>query len=239
MIGKQKEAFWGHFTHWSEERKMTGLLVAGILDMAIVYPLVSVVESNVAIYVINSVVISAILLFGLVTLTPGKIGRRVIGAVVIAAISLRLVHLVFGADWLTGWEISLSLITVIMFVYLLLRDVYKEGPVTRLRIEGAVAAYLLIALAFAAAYHMTSYLVPGAFRFPDGAPNVGDPRFGFNFHYYSFTTITTLGYGDIVPVHPFARTLAMIEALIGQLYPATLLARLVSLYILHSQRPDK
>jgi hypothetical protein len=125
MTGKQKEGFWGHFTHWSEERKMTGLLVAGILDMAIVYPLVSVVESNVAIYVINSVVISAILLFGLVTLTPGKIARRAIGAVVIAAISLRLVHLVFGADWLTGWEISLSLITVIIFVYLLLRDVYK------------------------------------------------------------------------------------------------------------------
>ena len=47
--------------------------------------------------------------------------------------------------------------------------------------------------------------------------------------YFSFTTLTTLGYGDIMPVHPIARSLSNIEAIIGQVYPATLLARLVSL----------
>ena len=47
--------------------------------------------------------------------------------------------------------------------------------------------------------------------------------------YFSFVTLTSVGYGDIVPVHPFARSLANIEAIIGQLYPATLLARLVTL----------
>ena len=47
--------------------------------------------------------------------------------------------------------------------------------------------------------------------------------------YFSFTTLTTLGYGDIMPVHPIARSLSNVEAIIGQVYPATLLARLVSL----------
>jgi hypothetical protein len=51
--------------------------------------------------------------------------------------------------------------------------------------------------------------------------------------YFSFSTLTSVGYGDIVPVHPFARSLTNVEAIIGQLYPATLLARLVSL----GQRP--
>jgi hypothetical protein len=50
-----------------------------------------------------------------------------------------------------------------------------------------------------------------------------------NLIYFSFVTLTTIGYGDIVPVHPYARGLANLEAVIGQLYPATLLARLVTL----------
>ena len=120
-----------------------------------------------------------------------------------------------------------------------LRYVYKKGPVTRERIEGAVAAYLLITIAFALGYILISFLIPGAFRFPDKPPNIGDPRFGYIFHYFSISTITTVGYGDIVPVHPFSRTLATIEALVGQLYPAILLARLVSLSVVHSERSDK
>ena len=54
-----------------------------------------------------------------------------------------------------------------------------------------------------------------------------------NLIYFSFVTLTSVGYGDIVPVHPFARGLANIEAIIGQLYPATLLARLVTLELVH------
>jgi hypothetical protein len=54
--------------------------------------------------------------------------------------------------------------------------------------------------------------------------------------YFSFVTLTTTGYGDIVPVHPLARSLCNVEAIIGQLYPATLLARLVSLE-LQGRRP--
>jgi hypothetical protein len=53
--------------------------------------------------------------------------------------------------------------------------------------------------------------------------------------YYSFVTLTTVGYGDITPLHPTARSLAMAEALIGQLYPAILIARLVSLRITPSR----
>jgi len=49
--------------------------------------------------------------------------------------------------------------------------------------------------------------------------------------YFSFVTLTTIGYGDIVPIHPVARSLCNLESIIGQLYPATLLARMVSLEI--------
>jgi hypothetical protein len=74
---------------------------------------------------------------------------------------------------------------------------------------------------------------PGAFLIL-GAPATYDtmlPRL----LYYSFTTLTTLGYGDITPIHPYARSLAVLESLVGVIYPAVLIARLVSLDVIDEQ----
>jgi hypothetical protein len=71
-------------------------------------------------------------------------------------------------------------------------------------------------------------LIPGAFsgiRFEDG------PALQSNLIYFSFVTLTSTGFGDIVPLHPLARSLCNVEGIIGQLFPATLLARLVSLEV--------
>ncbi len=105
------------------------------------------------------------------------------------------------------------------------------------RIQGATAAYLLIAFSFALAYFLLEFLVPGSFRFPGGEANLNSESWRV-FYYYSIITLTTLGYGDIIPVHPVARNLAAAEALIGQLYPAILLARLVTLHA-QTTRPKK
>jgi hypothetical protein len=55
------------------------------------------------------------------------------------------------------------------------------------------------------------------------------------FPYYRFTTLTTLGYGDITPIHPYARSLAVLESLVGVIYPAVLIARMVSLDVVDEQ----
>jgi voltage-gated potassium channel Kch len=230
----------GYLTEsWSEERKMTGLVIALMFDIVIGYPLASVISSSVAIQLINDLVISAVLSLGLFALTRHKITRMVLGGIILIVISVRSVRYFFGAHWLLGWDILLSLVAVIAFVSLTMRYAYKEGPLASQRIQAAVAAYLLITIAFALGYVLISFVMPGAFRFPDKAPNIEDPRFGYIFHYFSISTITTVGYGDIVPVHPFSQTLATIEALVGQLYPAILLARLVSLSVVDSRRSDK
>ena len=224
---------------WSEERKMTGLVIALTFDIVIGYPLVSVIGSSVAIRLINDLVLSAVLLMGLFALTRHQITRMVLGGIILIVISVRSVRYFFGTNWLLGWDSLLSLVAVIAFVSFTMRYAYKEGPVTSQRIQAAVAAYLLVTIAFALGYILISFLIPGGFRFPDKGPEIDDPRFGYIFHYFSISTITTLGFGDVVPVHPFGRTLATIEALVGQLYPAILLARLVSLSVVDSRRSDK
>ncbi len=237
MMGRKKGNIFGYLPEsWSEERKLTGLLIALTFDTVIGYPLVNVLGSSVAIQLTNDLVLSAVLLLGLFALTRHNIARTVLGGIILIVISVRSARFVLGAHWLRGWDILLSLVAIIAFVSITLRYVYKEGRVTSQRIQAAVAAYLLITLAFALGYMLISFLIPGAFGFADKAPNIDDPRFGYIFHYFSISTITTLGYGDIVPVHPFARTLATVEALVGQLFPAILLARLVSLSVVDRQR---
>ena len=108
------------------------------------------------------------------------------------------------------------------------RTVFAQGRISFHRIVGAVLLYLLIALAFVSLFILVGLLVPNAFS---GLVFGDNEKLASNLIYFSFVTLTSTGYGDIYPVHPIARSLCNLETIIGQLYPATLLARLVSLEI--------
>jgi hypothetical protein len=112
------------------------------------------------------------------------------------------------------------------------RAVFGPGDVNYHRVMGAILLYLTIGATFVALYTFVGLSVPGAFS---GIPMDDSPALPSNFIYFSFVTLTSTGYGEIVPVHPFARSLCNIEGIIGQLYPATLLARLVSLAVANRQ----
>ena len=106
-------------------------------------------------------------------------------------------------------------------------QVNRKGPVTGHRVRGAVAGYLLLGLSCAYAYALIDFLIPGAFQMP-AADLQSRKAQSDAFLYFSIVTLTTLGYGDITAVHPVARSVVMIEALLGQLDPAILIARLVT-----------
>jgi len=112
--------------------------------------------------------------------------------------------------------------------------VFGPGRVTFHRVRGAIAIYLQISLMFTFLYLMMLRLVPAAFTpaihltGPTGDVLRGASG-GSQMVYFSLVTLTSIGYGDIVPVHPLVRSFATMEAVIGQLFPATILARLVTL----------
>jgi hypothetical protein len=113
------------------------------------------------------------------------------------------------------------------FIVLILRQVLRAGPITPRRIQGSVAVYLLLGLLWAVLYESVELLRPGSFRMGTQTGGAHLPQLG----YFSFTTLTTLGFGDILPVSPFARSLVVLEALVGQLFPVILIARLVAMEI--------
>jgi hypothetical protein len=108
--------------------------------------------------------------------------------------------------------------------------VFAPGRVTYHHVMGAVLLYLVIAVSFVPLFAFAGSLVPNSFS---GISMQDNPALASSLIYFSFVTLTTTGYGDVFPLHPIARSLCNLEAVIGQLYPATLLARLVTLEMKH------
>lgn len=124
---------------------------------------------------------------------------------------------------------------ILFFSYsiaILLGFVFKSNVITRDVIYAAVVGYLFIGILWADFYVIFEYLKPGSFSF-SGEHIARNP---FDFTYYSFVTLTTLGYGDITPLTAKTKSFAMIEALIGQFYLTILIARLVGLHISRKTR---
>ncbi len=122
-----------------------------------------------------------------------------------------------------------ELVSLLLLLLVVLGQTFRAGPVTTHRIQGGIAAYLLLGVVWAEAYGLVASVYPGAF-----SGTLGDTVGQRRWIYFSFVTLCTVGYGDIVPVHPAARSLAMLEAVTGPLYIAILLARLVSLAMARS-----
>jgi hypothetical protein len=120
------------------------------------------------------------------------------------------------------------LITGITLAWAVTPAVFGPGRVTHHHIMGAILLYLTIAVIFVSLFTFVGSAVPKAFS---GLAVQDSPALASSLIYFSFTTLTTTGYGDIFPVHPIARSLCNLEGIFGQLYPATLLARLVTLEI--------
>jgi len=201
--------------------------------------------------------VSLIAVYLVSALTTGRLGQalQVILVVVVTLIALRnaplspraamvarLVTLlgsaaaavlatVFDNDDVRGAASIWTGVLLLLTVTILVRQVLLLDTVTIQSIYGALSAYLLIGLMFASFFGAIGDLSAGDF-FVNGQP--ANLR---TFQYFSFTTLTTLGYGDFTAASNFGRAVAVLEALTGQIFLATLVARLVSAYRA-PQRPD-
>lgn len=129
-------------------------------------------------------------------------------------------------------ELGSALVTVAWLaaaISLVGKELLEQRKVNTNMIFGAVVVYLLAAVAFAYLYEVLELVQPGAFS---GLPEAGNQSaLGDALLYFSLVTLTTVGYGDILPVSGLARPLAVLEGVFGTLYLAVMIARLVGLNI--------
>lgn len=132
---------------------------------------------------------------------------------------------------------SLTLVFFVFIVYAMLSHVLRDEKVTADKIYGALSVYLLIGVTWALLFTVIEGIRPQSFLF-EHTQITSISEYIPHFIYYSFVTLTTLGYGDIIPITPFAKSLSYMEAVTGQMYVAVLIARLVGLHIVHSMKKD-
>lgn len=140
-----------------------------------------------------------------------------------AALLLRLAYLLAGASWLGTLAWAAGALFLATTCVVVLRHLMRPEEVTTDRIAGAVCVYLLLGAAWAFLYALVDHVRPGSFSLPASGGNE------VVFSYYSFSTLTTLGYGDVTPLTPTARTLSWMEAVTGQIFLAVIVATLVGL----------
>ena len=200
-----------------------------LIALALLFTFVPFVEEIEGGELIASFLFSLVLLSAILAVAERK--RVLVIALVLAvpAIAGRWINhfrpdLVPPAVFLVG-----GLILIIFVVAHLLRFVLRAPSVNTEVLCASISAYLMLGLMWTMAYWLVDQLTPGgAFSFNT---NTGTRSInGFNGFYFSFITLSTVGYGDITPVSRIARWLAAMEAMTGLLYVAVLIARLVSLY---------
>ena len=127
---------------------------------------------------------------------------------------------------------ALYLLFYLIFISSILSDIFKAPKVTKDSFCGVICVYLMIGIFYATLYQAVEYLMPGSFTNVNVMTHSKNSPGFFNMLYFSFITLATVGYGDITPLSPIAKSLVILESTTGVFYIAILVSHLIG----HSQR---
>jgi hypothetical protein len=212
-------------------RVRVGRFLFLLISMVLMFVLRPFLEGYIGINLLMDIFFSVIFFSGIYAVSEKK---------TFFFIGLFLALPVLLAEWLTHLvEIPSALFVGKLFgalfwaytATIILVHLFREKKITDDVIIGSICVYFLIGLMWAFIFSVLEIVQPGSFQIALGQ----DPDLS-HFNYYSFVTLTTLGYGDITPISDPARSLALLEAIMGILYIAILIARLVGIHIGQSLR---
>ena len=202
-------------------------LLAALLVLMIVQPVISDLygERNL---LFGYITFSMTLLLSIVSISQVRKWRAT--GVSLAVLGAIFSWLAFSLD--NQLMLYLFLIVDLLFLVLVtslaLQQIFFSESITIHNVVGALCVYILLGLIWAIAYYLVNLVMPGSFN-GNLSANLHMQIYGF--FYFSFVTLTTLGYGDILPQTATARTLVYMEAILGQFYMATLVAGLVAVHL--------
>jgi len=207
---------------WLRNRSLPLLAVTVVLLM--VYPFFDVPGRPAPRSV--TVLFALVPAFGMLTLGKVRSGSIAFAILLVGVLLRGEVEGQPETQLLVGWTGILVLVLYMLNIWILAQIIFRSSALVDDRVYGGVAVYLLLGIVFAVLHHRIGVLSPNAYR------NVAQTQVTSlnwaDFLYYSFSSMTTAGFGDIVPVSATARSATSLEAVVGVLYPAVLIARLVN-----------
>jgi Ion channel len=212
---------------WQERFRDPGLSVLLVLELCLVFVAAPLAAKGLTIArpIIESMVFAVVVIVVMLSRRRGAI------AVILLGLAARLASFPVGREWSPVAVLVLhrggNILAFSALTWVVLHLVYAPGRITFHRLQGAAVLYLNVAIIFAYVFTLMWELNPAGFA--NLAAPTGNPTELAIMLYFSLTTLTTTGYGDIIPVDPFARSLANLESVLGQFYLAITVARLVTL----------
>jgi hypothetical protein len=209
------------------------ILLIALLVIVISAPLLSVIRNGI---VLLNIVGAIVLLAGMYAVRERQQIFTTAAVLSILSVTGTSLLMTFPGHAMVIFSHATMILVLVFFAIAILHYVVRSGRVTADKIYAAICAYLLIAYAWAFGYAVLDEFQPGAFASPTEVARHDYVGRVMQMRYFSFITLATVGYGDIIPRTPGARTMAILEAILGQFYLVALIGRLVGLHIVHENR---
>ena len=228
----QRHRFWRHIPSIHIGGYMW--LLSALFVLLIIAPLLS--SSTIFTLRLSSLLSLLVLLAGIFAVSRSRIAVWTLSILALCAVLFQLLHHFGMGDWLAVTANFFALFFLVGLFLIVEYGVFSDRQVTVETLAGACCGYVLMAAIFASIYSIILQFNPEGLSLWEGATITSSDivfqgeQYGV-LGYFSIATLTTLGYGDIVPNSQGTRSIASIEAILGQLYLAVIVARLVGMYI--------
>jgi Ion channel len=176
-----------------------------------------------------------LMISGALTIEQSRLSKVLVFASVVASAIVLTVARFYPMALLHQIGSFLATLTLLLYCRIVLVLMFRHGPITWSRIQGGLCAYLLLGMAWASAFEFVEYVRAGSFHFV--SPPASVDELSSKLTYFSFSTLTTVGFGDVTPLTSCARSLSIAEAVMGQLFPAVLMAALVAMALQSRSKP--
>ena len=237
--GEHRNKF-ARLSHPKEWRVSTVKLLIALILLFAVTPFVEDLPNG---DIVESALVTLVMVASLIAVARSPRVLMAAAVLIVPAIVVKWFHYFFPSHISSHYYLLFGMAFFAFTIYRILLFILQTRHVDVEVLSAGIVVYLMLGLLWSQAYLLLSQFTPDSFQFPL-VGHSGGRMDGFNAFYFSFSTLTTVGFGDITPASRTARTLAIMEATTGTLYLAILISRLVGRYSStaptdHAQDSDK
>ncbi|MEK6781918.1 MAG: ion channel [Bacteroidota bacterium] len=221
---------------WNHERSLKALLIYMCISLFVWIPLADYADQWWS-FLISDILFNLIILAGVFSVLTRWKKQILFITIALLASLFRIISFLSQLEWAHLMSSVFAILFMAHLANMVLQHIFKDGPVNFYRIQGSIVVFMIVGIVYAWLYTLLETLYPGSFTITEPSQSYKD--LFAHFLYFSFATMTTLGFGDMIPTRSLAKSLVIFQGMIGLLYPVIMIARLVSMEVAHSAGPTK